>query len=159
MANSYKARLKGVRRHRSYTVEELARALGKSTQTIRRWIKDGLPSLTEARPALIMGADVIDFKQGRKPAHQTCKPHECYCLRCRTPRPCAGGMADYVPLSATTGNLRGLCPVCDLMMHKRIKCDALPALKAILDVSFPQGVTTLKEALPLSLNDHFKAGA
>lgn len=159
MAQSYKARLKGVRRHRSYTVDDLARVMGKSTQTVRRWLKDGLPALTETRPALIMGAEVIDFHHRRKPARQTCKPHECFCVRCRKPQPCAGEMADFLPLNATTGTLRGLCPVCDLMMHKRMRCDALPAAIAFLDVSFPQGLTTLNEALPPCLNDHFKTGA
>ncbi|MDI7775595.1 helix-turn-helix domain-containing protein [Asticcacaulis sp. EMRT-3] len=149
----------GIRRHRNYTVEELARALGKTTQTIRRWIKNGLPVLTDIRPGLIMGVDVIDYMASRKPTRQTCAPDECYCFRCRIPRPCAGGMAEFVPMTATTGDLRALCPHCSTLMHKRTSNAALSVLSALLDISFPQGVPTLSAPLPPSLNDHFKTGA
>ena len=36
-----------------YTPEEAAKALGKSTATIRNWIKDGLPVMSSRKPMLI----------------------------------------------------------------------------------------------------------
>ena len=35
-----------------------------------------------------------------------------YCVKCREPRTPDGAMAEFVVLTASTGNVRGLCPVC-----------------------------------------------
>ena len=54
MARRSKPRLKGIKTHRNYTVDEVAKALGVSKGTVRRWIKCGLPVLKERKPMLIL---------------------------------------------------------------------------------------------------------
>jgi hypothetical protein len=54
-------------------------------------------------------------------------------------------MAEFVRLTDTTGNLRGICPDCGSLMHKRIRCDAIEPLRAVLDVTIAQAVPSLKD--------------
>ena len=49
-----------VKIHRSYTVEEIAR-LNVHKNTIRGWIRGGLPTIDARRPTLITGSDLRRF--------------------------------------------------------------------------------------------------
>lgn len=139
MARSRKTR-RGIRIHRTYTVEEAARCLGVARATVRRWIKSaGLPALTAQKPALILGADLVDFLDRSKPPRQPCQFDECYCLKCREPRRPAGDMVDLIPAGSTSFNMRGLCPECGSWINKRIRCDAIPALEEAFSVSIAGG--------------------
>ena len=108
-----------VKIHRCYTIDELARVLGVAKGTVRRWIKSGLPALRDQKPVLILGEDALHFLAARKRSRSKCEPDECDCVKCRTPRRPAGDMAEFVPLTDTTGNLRGICPDCGSLMHKQ----------------------------------------
>ncbi len=44
-----------VKIHRSYTVEETATVCGVHRNTVRQWIKTGLPTLDARRPVLMQG--------------------------------------------------------------------------------------------------------
>jgi excisionase family DNA binding protein len=134
-----------VKIHRSYTVDEVARLLGVAKGTVRRWIKGGLSALTDQKPALILGEDLVQFLASRKATHKKCGPAECYCVKCREPREPAGDMAEFIPLTLKTGNLRGICPTCGRLMHKRIRCDAVDSLRALLDVTVAQPVSSLRK--------------
>ena len=46
---------------RSYTIEETARTLDVHRNTVRHWIKDGLPVIDRRRPALILGSHLAEF--------------------------------------------------------------------------------------------------
>src|SRR6266536_4464459 len=102
-----------VKMHRSYTVEEIARALGIHKNTVRQWIKTGLPLIDEKRPKVIQGQKLIVFLQTRrKKRKQTCLPGQMYCVRCRVPKRPAAGMAEFLPINEKVGNLRAICPDC-----------------------------------------------
>ena len=75
-----------VKRHRNYTIEEAARALGVAKATVRNWIAKGLPILKDQRPFLILGGDLIAYLEASAPKKQSCQPHQCFCFRCRCPR-------------------------------------------------------------------------
>src|SRR4051812_2339386 len=127
-----------VKLHRSYTVEEAARTLRVCKGTVRRWVKSGLPAIKDQKPVLILGGDLGDFLKARAAIKTRCKAHECYCVKCRAAREPAGAMAEFVPLTATSGNLRALCPVCTTLMHKRIATASLNDLRRVLDVAVTQ---------------------
>jgi excisionase family DNA binding protein len=145
---------RGVNRHRSYTVDEAARARGVAKGTVRRWLKSGLPAISDRKPLLILGDDLAQFLEGRQAAKQTCKLNECFCFSCRAPRVPAAGMADFIPLSSTSGNLRALCSACTGVMHKRVSLAKLPELCAILDVTIMQARERIREMTNPSTNDH-----
>ena len=54
-----------IKSHRSYTVNECAEGLGVHKNTLRAWIKDGLPVLSAGRPLLILGANLKAFLEER----------------------------------------------------------------------------------------------
>lgn len=57
---------RSIKLHRSYTVDEASRTIGSAKGTIRRWIKSGaLPALTDQKPNLILGEDLIDYLKAR----------------------------------------------------------------------------------------------
>ena len=64
-------------------------------------------------------------------------------------------MADYMPLTATTGNLVGLCPTCDALMYRRVSGMKLDSVCGHLDVCLPIAVQRIGETDQPSVNRDF----
>lgn len=130
-----------VKIHRNYTVEEIANLFDKHRNTVRNWIKQGLPTIDDKRPILILGRDLSAFLQTRRQnSKQPCKPNQMYCLRCKAPKIPAGNMVEYEPKTETLGNLFGLCPDCETGMNRRTSLAKLVQIRGILDITMPQGL-------------------
>lgn len=146
-----------VKIHRSYSVDEAARALSVHKNTVRDWIARGLPTIDRQRPTLILGRDLADFLARRRTVNKCpCAPGEIYCVRCRRPQVPAGGMANYEPVAATSGNLIGICPACNALMYRRVSLAKLDAAKGNLDVRLPQAAQHIDESQEPSVNHDFK---
>lgn len=145
-----------VKSHRSYEVSEIARALGITKATVRRWLKDGLPHLKDQRPFLILGSDLKAFLEKRRKPKQTCRIDECFCMSCKAPRRPALGEVEFHPINPHGGNLRALCEHCTTVMHKRLSVTKLDALRAILTVTDVQAETRLINSTKSPSNDHLK---
>lgn len=150
-----KPRRRSIKIHRTYTVEEAARATGSAKGTVRRWIKSGaLPALTDQKPTLILGGDLYDYLKSRASSGPKLQLHECYCLKCRAARSPAEGVADYVPLTNSTGNLRARCCTCTTLMHKAVSLATLGALAGVLAVTVRQATKHITDTIKPSLDDH-----
>ncbi len=124
--------------HRNYTVEDIAILYDIHKNTVRNWIKKGLPTIDDKRPMLILGYDLSAFLQARRVKNKcTCKPGEIYCVRCRTPKSPAGDMADYESLTESTGSLIGICPDCDTVIYRRVSLAILDQVRGQLDIAMP----------------------
>ena len=129
-----------VKTHRNYTVEDIAYLFDIHKNTVRGWIKQGLPIIDDKRPMLILGRDLFDFLQARRVKNKRpCKPNQMYCLRCRTPKVPAGNIADYQPVTESQGNLFGICPDCDAGMNRCTSMVKLKQIREQIDITFPQG--------------------
>ncbi|MDP2323805.1 MAG: helix-turn-helix domain-containing protein [Gammaproteobacteria bacterium] len=145
-----------VKIHRSYSVEEVARLLDVHKNTVREWRRRGLPTMDEQRPLLILGRDLAAYLVQRRRANKRpCQPGEIYCVRCRKPQRPAGDMADYLPLSATGGNLEGICPACDSMIYRRVSYAGLKAVRGDLAVSLAGVLERIDESSKPSVNSDF----
>ena len=142
--------------HRSYTVEEVASLFGVHRNTVREWVKRGLPTNDDRRPMLILGRDLDAFLQAKRTRNKrTCKPGEIYCVRCRAPRAPAGEMLDYQPVTETLGNLIAICSECDAMMYRRVSLAKLEQVRGQLDITMPQALPHIGESAQPSVNSDF----
>lgn len=142
-----------LRIHRSYTVEEAARTLGVHRNTIRRWLADGLAAIDDRRPILIHGLALSQFLQARhRRARTPCAPGQLYCVRCRAARYPAAGMVDYVPFNTLAGNLRGICPECETLMHRRVSRAGIEGFVENLKLAFPQAQTRIGDSASPTVN-------
>lgn len=132
MAKRYDIRR--VKMHRCYEVSEAADVLGITTQTVRKWIKDGLFVLTAKRPKLIPGEALRKYAQDLTSPKRLLPPGQFQCLRCKTARMPLGMMADYLPTDAHRGRLVALCGVCEATCSRFAKASDLPELSQILEI-------------------------
>ena len=146
--------------NRNYTVAEVASLYGVHRQTVRNWLKAGLPSLAENRPILILGRALGEFLTARRQqAKQPCGVGQLYCLRCHAPRSPAGDMLDYVPITRAAGNLCGICSTCHALMFRRVRLLKVDAVKGKSTVAYPQGKQRLRDTPVPSLHCHFTTEA
>jgi Helix-turn-helix domain len=142
-----------VKIHRNYTVEEIARLFGSHKNTVRRWVKDGLPTCNDKRPVLILGCDLAAFLQARRAKKkQPCRPGEIYCVGCHAPKFPAGDMTDYQPVTEKFGNLTAICPDCNSIMNRRVSLAKLGQVRGKLDITFPQALQLLSESNQPTVN-------
>jgi hypothetical protein len=128
-----------VKIHRNYSVEDVARLFGAHKNTVRAWLKDGLPTCDRKRPVLILGNDLAAYLKARRTKNkQPCRPGEIYCVRCRAPKTPAGSMADYKATTASLGNLVGICPDCVGLIYRRVNKAKLPQIRGNLDIRFTE---------------------
>jgi len=123
--------------HRNYTVEEIACLFDTHKNTVRAWVKAGLPTSDQKRPMLILGRDLSAFLRSRRTRNKRpCQSGEIYCVRCRVPKRPAGDMAEYQPITTTLGNLIGICPDCYSMIYRRASLAKLSQIQGKLVVTF-----------------------
>jgi len=148
-----------VKIHRNYTVEEVARLLSTHRNTVRSWVKAGLPTCDGKRPTLILGRELAAFLQARRSKNKRpCKPGEIYCVRCRAPKRPAGDMAEYHSITASLGNIVGICPVCEAMIYRRASRAKLPETQGNLDIAFTEAQPRISDSeLPI-VNSDFSQG-
>lgn len=141
-----------IKLHRPYSIEEAARALNAHKNTVRGWIKDGLPVADKSRPVLILGHELRSFlERRRKAGKRPCPPGSIYCFKCREPRRPALGMVEYVPRNAITGDLIGLCDACETTMYRRARCADVAAIMPGIDVQIREAQMRIIECAPPSL--------
>lgn len=133
---------KKIKAARSYTIPEVAQALGCTTRTVRNWAGMGLRVLTENRPYLIVGDDLKTFLVDKTASRKfKLAPNELFCLSCKAPRQPLGMMADEIRQTATISRLVGLCVVCGGTCNRMISARALPDFARIFDIASKQAPT------------------
>ena len=127
--------------HRSYTIEELAVAIGCHRNTARGWMRQGLTPLEDGRrPLLFHGGTTREFLRSRRARlKRKCLPHELYCFGCKEPRSPAGAMADFTLSLGSAGVLSAICGECTTLMFKRTSAASIEALRAKLDIKITGG--------------------
>lgn len=144
---------RAIKLHRTYDVAELAARLKVHRNTVRHWQREGLQPLDSGRPVLFHGSTIRAFLSNRNARRKSpCLPGTLYCFKCRAPRPPALRMVDYVPISATGGNVRAICVTCETVMHRRASKASLATILPGCDVQFVQALPRLKGSPAPSLN-------
>lgn len=111
--------LRCIRASVCYTAPEVADLLGVAVGTVRSWMRNGLPCLTDSRPFLIPGDELKTWlKDRRARRRQTCQPDEIFCFGCRAPRNPQPGTVTIVLRNAKTTIIKGRCPDCGSIMNR-----------------------------------------
>lgn len=134
------------KRHRTYTIEELATLFQLHKHTVRKWLKQGLTPIDGRRPALFRGEDVAAFLAARRhSSRRPCRAGEIYCMKCRTPRAPDGGIADLNIQGPTNGTLIGICPVCATLLYRRVNPARITLVRGNLEVTVRQAPTHIED--------------
>ena len=125
-----------IKSHRQYTYQEAAHAPGLTVQTVRAWRREGLTVLSGKTPHLIVGAQLKDFLNLRRPqSSKKLSLHEFRCLSCGEVVEAFGGMADYIRQTEAIGILKTLCSRCEGRCTKFVSNAQLMKITQILDVA------------------------
>ena len=144
MAKRFNAR--ALKKHHSYTIAEAAELLGAHPQTVRAWIRNGLPVLADKTPHLILGDHIQVFlRSDAERRRAPLRPDELYCLSCRSAKTPAGMMADFVEMAPGQGRLTGICPDCEGMCNRFVSSARLPEIAPNLAVEFRSAEASLEE--------------
>lgn len=132
--------------HYSYSVGELAEVLRVHKNTVRAWHKGGLPAVDLDRPAVFRGLVVKTFLRSRREAaKRPCPAGTIYCLPCRGPKRPACAMVELLPFDSVTGNLRGICPDCERLIHRRVSLSNIGPVTVGLTLTASAGEDNAKE--------------
>lgn len=143
--------------HRNYSVDEIATLFDVHRNTVRAWLKDGLPTIDQQRPLLVLGHELVAFLQARRAQkRRPCTVREIYCMRCHVPREPAQQQVRYQPLTASSGNLVGRCPCCGTGLYRRVSLANLVLVSKVLSVTLPQAEEHINESPHPSVNCDFK---
>lgn len=133
--------------------------MGVHRNTVRQWIKRGLPTCDDQRPALILGRDLRAFLEAqRRSRKRPCRPGEIYCCRCREPRRPLGGFVEYQADTATLGTLVGMCGECEAMLYRRVNPARLAEVCGDLEVLPTEASKRIADREEPSVNSDFKTG-
>lgn len=102
---------------------------GLHAQTVRKWVKNGLKTIDNGKPALIYGNDLIEFlKKQNSKGKCPVEFNEMYCLKCQDARPI---FQRKITIKHRAYNLfvSGCCRECKTQINKTYKMDDLPKLK------------------------------
>jgi hypothetical protein len=142
-----------VKIHRNYSVEEIARTLAVHKNTVRHWLKHGLPTIDDRRPMLILGWELSRFlHERRQKAKQPCGPGQIFCIACRAPKVPAGKVTDCTVTGPLAGNLCGICPDCDRLIYRRVNLAKIDAIRGELEITFRQPRPRIGESAVPSVN-------
>jgi excisionase family DNA binding protein len=140
----------------SYSVQEIAELYGMAKNSVRRWVKDGLPFIDKRGEYLIHGSDLREFLQKKRSGRKRkCTPDEFFCCRCRAQRKPMGGMVDIIVTHETKVRLSGLCAVCGATINRVGSVEKMPEYQKIFSTRTIGGERISASASPV-VNVDFK---
>ena len=129
--------------------------VGATPGTIRHWLKNGLEAVAGCFPTIIRGVDLIEFLDRRNAGRKRpCGPGRLFCLRCKEPKRPAFDEVEFWQDGLKLGSLRGLCPTCTGIMHRRSSIAQMKSAAGDLLVSIPLAEPRLIETTTPSSNPH-----
>ena len=113
---------KRAKKHRSYTVAEVARLYGVHRNTVRHWMKNGLSVVRVGGLVLILGEELERFHNDRKAARRCpCPPGTIYCVKCREPRAPNRASLGQAFANDRTAVVTGTCSACGTGLNRRTR--------------------------------------
>src|SRR5262245_66425662 len=142
-----------VKIHRNYSVEDISRLFSVHKNTVRNWLQQGLTTIDDRRPTLVLGSELSRFlRERRQSTKQTCGPGRIFCIACRAPKVPACNIADCIPTSPSVGSLCGICRDCGRLIYRRRSPAQIDAIRGNLEIKLTQAPTRIRESTAPSVN-------
>lgn len=125
-------------------------------QTVRQWIKNGLPVIDSGKPALVYGSRLTQYLGKLNQSHK-CKTafYEMFCMKCKDAKtPSQRRITLHQDNKSVKA--KGRCPVCKTIMNKNYKMDDIPRLRSAFRVGY---VLELYDSPDSPSNTHIHARA
>jgi Helix-turn-helix domain len=146
------------KRDRNYSVGEVAALYKVHKNTVLAWRDAGLAPIADRRkPLLFLGSELSAFLEARRARNRRpLRADQLYCVACHEAKEPAFGEVEYLPFTPTSGNLRGLCPTCTRLIHRRASRAKLAAVQGQLKVTFTDAPSSIRDAVDPSVNSDFE---
>jgi hypothetical protein len=146
------------KRDRNYSVGEVATLYKVHKNTVLAWRDAGLAPIADRRkPLLFLGSELSAFLEARRAKNKRpLRPGQIYCVACHDAKEPAFGEVEYLALTPTSGNLRGLCPTCTRLIYRRASRANLAVVQGQLKVTFTDAPLSIRDAIDRSVNSDFQ---
>ncbi len=145
-----------IKRSYSYYLTEIAELFRIHKNSVRNWIKTGLPLVDGRRPHMVHGSALVIFLDERQSKRKhRCQPHEFFCFKCRLPRPPWEGLADMTITSEKRLQLSGICSTCNTQVFKAGSVAKIPEYAKTFNLQTVQGRHIIERSHP-TLMCHFE---
>ncbi len=147
--------LRRIRTSKTYILPEIAKTLDRDIATIRSWVRNGLPLLSDQTPVLVAGYDLKDWlQQTWSLKKRKCQPDELFCFKCRKPSKVKNCTVRFVQRNNKTVSVKGQCAVCNTRMNQTRSLAKLAELQVLFNTPTPQ-MPSLAEYSNASVNQPF----
>ena len=145
-----------IKRNYPYYLQEIAELFDIHKNSVRNWVKSGLPLVDQIRPHMVHGSALIAFLNERQSKRKhRCLTHEFFCFKCRQPRPLWERLADITITSATRLQLSGICNTCNTQVFKAGSVAKIPEYTKTFNLQKVQGRHIIEHSNP-NLMCHFE---
>ena len=125
-----------VKIHRNYSIEEISLLLNVHKNTVHNWIKDGLATIDDCKPLLVLGSELRQFLQDKRNMNRhPCKQDELFCVKCKLPRKPSDGIIEIHEMNNSKLRISGICPECKCLMNKFSSSSGFTEIERIFNLS------------------------
>lgn len=121
----------------AYDIEDICTLfndLGLHPQTVRKWIKDGLPTVDTGKPILIYGNNLIEWLKKRNYSNKcSTELNQMFCMKCQDARQVFQRQIS-IDQNGRFLKVKGICRNCKTIMNKNYKLAVLPELRQLFKV-------------------------
>lgn len=143
----------------AYDIEDICNLfndLGLHPQTVRKWIKDGLPTIDQGKPILIYGNNLIEWMKKRNSSNKcSTELDQMFCMKCQDARHVFQRQI-AIDQNGRFLKVKGICRSCKTTMNKNYKLAVLPELRKLFTVV---DVLQLNDSSKPNDKTHFQTNA
>lgn len=153
-----------VKRHRSYTVKQLAALYGVHVNTVRSWIRnEGLPTLGDGHEVLMHWSAIRDWIIARNESRKwtPTNPDEMPCLTCKAHKPIKAGTFTVAMGNTRKVTLHGECVGCGRSIQRFDVRGNLDAIRQAFGAEDLQSIRATKAPIgddPAPVKDSLSKG-
>jgi uncharacterized protein YjcR len=134
--------LRLIKQRESYLLKQISELLNVHMRTVQAWKQEGLPTINDEKPFLVMGYDLKEFLSKKIKNRKTkLQANQFYCTKCRKAARSTNNEVWIEVSEKTIGKqgfksfvIKGICEVCNSKLNRFSHEGKLEEIKNIYDV-------------------------